>query len=48
LILSCDGNDVQFVVALDKTTGKVRWKKMREGYQAYTTPLVVSLPAAIR
>ena len=45
LILSCDGNDVQFVVALDKATGKVRWKKMREGYQAYTTPLVVSLPA---
>jgi outer membrane protein assembly factor BamB len=44
LILSCDGNDVQFVVALDKATGKVRWKKMREGYQAYTTPLVVSLP----
>ena len=44
LILSCDGNDVQFVVALDKASGKVRWKKMREGYQAYTTPLVVSLP----
>ncbi len=44
LIVSCDGNDVQFVVALDKATGKVRWKKMREGYQAYTTPLVVSLP----
>ncbi len=43
LILSCDGNDVQFVVALDKATGKVRWKKTREGYQAYTTPLVVSL-----
>jgi len=45
LIVSCDGNDVQFVVALDKQTGKVRWKKMRQGYQAYTTPLVVSLPA---
>jgi outer membrane protein assembly factor BamB len=44
LIVSCDGNDVQFVVALDKATGKVRWKKMREGYQAYTTPLLVSLP----
>jgi outer membrane protein assembly factor BamB len=44
LIVSCDGNDVQFVAALDKHTGKVRWKKMREGYQAYTTPLVVSLP----
>jgi len=44
LILSCDGQDVQYVVALDKLTGKVRWKKFREGYQAYTTPLVVRLP----
>lgn len=45
LIVSCDGNDVQFIVALDKLTGKVKWKKTREGYQAYTTPLIVSLPA---
>jgi outer membrane protein assembly factor BamB len=45
LIVCCDGLDQQFVVALDKATGKVRWKKLREGYQAYTTPLVVSLPA---
>jgi len=45
LIVSCDGLEQQFVVALDKATGKVRWKKMREGYQAYTTPLVVSLPS---
>jgi outer membrane protein assembly factor BamB len=44
LILSCDGQDTQYVVALDKLTGKVRWKKFREGYQAYTTPLVVRLP----
>lgn len=44
LIVSCDGNDVQFVIALDKLTGKIRWKKLREGYQAYTTPLIVSLP----
>jgi outer membrane protein assembly factor BamB len=41
LIVSCDGLEAQFVVALDKATGKVRWKKTREGYQAYTTPLVV-------
>src|SRR4030095_917925 len=40
LIVSCDGNDIQFVVALDKFTGKVRWKRPREGYQAYTTPLI--------
>lgn len=45
LILSCDGQDVQFVVALDKLTGKVRWKKFREGFQAYTTPLVIRLPS---
>ena len=45
LIVSCDGLAQQFVVALDKATGKVRWKKPREGYQAYTTPLVVNLPA---
>ncbi|HEY8411613.1 MAG TPA: PQQ-binding-like beta-propeller repeat protein [Pyrinomonadaceae bacterium] len=43
LIVSCDGLDQQFVVALDKATGKVRWKKQREGYQAYTTPLIVKL-----
>ncbi|HLF82625.1 MAG TPA: PQQ-binding-like beta-propeller repeat protein [Blastocatellia bacterium] len=45
LIVSCDGLDVQYVVALDKLTGKTKWKKLREGYQAYTTPLVVKLPA---
>ena len=44
LIVSCDGNDIQFIVALDKLNGKVRWKKPRQGYQAYTTPLIVSLP----
>ena len=44
LIISCDGNDVQFVVALDKHTGKVKWKKSRQGYQAYSTPLIVKSP----
>ncbi len=44
LIISCDGQEMQYVVALDKLTGKVRWKKSREGAQAYTTPLVVRLP----
>jgi outer membrane protein assembly factor BamB len=43
LIVSCDGRDVQYVVALDKKTGKVHWKKRREGDQAYSTPLVVRL-----
>jgi len=41
LIVSCDGQDTQYVVALDKDTGKVRWRTSRAGYQAYTTPLVI-------
>lgn len=43
LIFSCDGSDAAFVVALDKRTGKVRWKTNRRFpyAQAYTTPLVV-------
>jgi outer membrane protein assembly factor BamB len=45
LIVSCDGLNIQYVTALDKTTGKIKWKKLREGYQAYSTPLVVRLPA---
>jgi outer membrane protein assembly factor BamB len=43
LIFSCDGSDAAFVVALDKRTGKVKWKTTR-GFpsdQAYTTPLVI-------
>jgi outer membrane protein assembly factor BamB len=44
LIINCDGNyDEAFVVALDKRTGKVRWKTQRRkpADQAYTTPLVI-------
>ena len=42
LILSCDGQDFQFVAALDKMTGKTKWKKYRDnGFQAYTTPLII-------
>ncbi|HEY2933610.1 MAG TPA: PQQ-binding-like beta-propeller repeat protein [Acidobacteriota bacterium] len=44
LIVSCDGQDVQFVAALDKGSGKIRWKRFRDGYQAYSTSLVVRLP----
>jgi outer membrane protein assembly factor BamB len=43
LIFSCDGSDAAFVIALDKLTGKTKWKTNR-GYpsdQAYTTPLVI-------
>jgi outer membrane protein assembly factor BamB len=43
LIVSCDGYDIQFVVALDKQTGKIRWKSPRKGYQAYTTPLTIQV-----
>ena len=41
LIFSCDGSDDAFVVALDKRTGKVRWKTSRRQPwdQAYSTPL---------
>ena len=43
LILNCDGSDDAFVVALDKRTGKVRWKTPRRqpADQAYSTPLVI-------
>jgi outer membrane protein assembly factor BamB len=43
LIVSCDGSDNAFVVALDKRTGKVRWKTTRRYpfAQAYTTPLAI-------
>ena len=48
LILTCDGKDVQYVAALDKATGKLRWKTPRSGKpaedpeqrKAYSTPLV--------
>ncbi len=43
LILSCDGADAAFVVAIDKRTGKTRWKTSRRQPwdQAYTTPLAI-------
>jgi outer membrane protein assembly factor BamB len=43
LIFSCDGSNDAFVVALDKRTGKVRWKTPRRQPwdQAYSTPLVI-------
>jgi outer membrane protein assembly factor BamB len=45
MILSCDGSDDAYVVALDKATGKTRWKTpRREPYdQSYTTPLVIQV-----
>jgi outer membrane protein assembly factor BamB len=43
LIVSCDGSDDAFVVALDRRTGDVRWKtRRRQPFdQAYSTPMVI-------
>ena len=42
LIINCDGTDQQYVVALDKKTGKVRWKTPRtDARMAFSTPLVI-------
>jgi len=43
LIVSCDGHDAAYVVALDKRTGKIRWRtyRRRPFDQAYTTPLAI-------
>lgn len=43
LIVSCDGTDKQFVVALDKKTGELRWRTDRTGRMAYSTPLVIDV-----
>ena len=51
LIFHMDGSDLQYIVALDKATGKVAWKtdrtgELNENYQlqkAYGTPLSVML-----
>lgn len=48
LLISCDGTDVQYVVGLDKATGKIRWKTTREGRMAYTTPLLVEVDGKIQ
>lgn len=50
LILTCDGNDTQFVVALNEQTGEIVWKTVRTHFKerdkpmplmAYSTPLIV-------
>ena len=45
LIVNCDGTDVQYVAALDKNTGKVKWKKDRPqpAYMAFSTPLLITV-----
>jgi outer membrane protein assembly factor BamB len=46
LIINCDGTDVQYVVALDKATGKIRWKRDRKARMAYGTPLAIQVNGA--
>jgi outer membrane protein assembly factor BamB len=43
LIVSCDGPDVQFTIALDKQTGQIRWKADHPGQQAYGTPVLIKV-----
>jgi outer membrane protein assembly factor BamB len=45
VIVNCDGFDEAFVVALDKQTGKTRWRTERPQpwSQAYSTPLVINV-----
>lgn len=48
LILTCDGTDVQYVVALNKDTGEVEWKvhRQRPSAMAFSTPLVIEVNGA--
>lgn len=47
VVLSCDGGDVQFVVALEQATGKIRWKTDRHATAVkrfcFSTPLVIDV-----
>lgn len=48
LVFSCDGYDVQFVVALDQRTGEIRWKTDRPPLEtqstfSFSTPLVIEV-----
>ena len=45
LILLCDHPSASYLVALDKRTGKERWKADRgKGRSSYSTPLIVETP----
>jgi outer membrane protein assembly factor BamB len=47
LVFSCDGSDVQFIVALDKKNGNVAWKTERKGGHpkgfSFSTPQVITV-----
>lgn len=43
LVINCDGTDQQYVVALDKATGKIRWRTpRRDARMAFATPLLIT------
>ncbi len=47
LVVSCDGSNTMFVIALDKVTGKVRWRTPREHKNgskfSFGTPLLIEV-----
>jgi outer membrane protein assembly factor BamB len=43
LIVACDGPDEQYLVALDKQTGRIRWRVDHHGEQAYSTPTLINV-----
>jgi outer membrane protein assembly factor BamB len=44
LIMSCDGAESQYVVALDTMTGEIRWKRDRNGGRhSYSTPQLIDV-----
>ena len=52
LIVQCHGTDVRFVTALDKKSGKARWRRTHEAHSpkrkydnAESTPLIIQTPA---
>jgi outer membrane protein assembly factor BamB len=45
LIVPCHGTDVRYLVALDKKTGKQRWKIDHQGRCSESTPLVIHTPS---
>ena len=48
LVMSCDGGDVEFIVAMDQTTGKIIWQTDRTAKHlkkkfAFGTPLLITV-----
>ena len=39
VFIQCDNDEKSFIVALDGTTGELRWRKEREGRTSWSTPL---------